>query len=112
MLIIRLARIGKKKQPVFRLIINEKTKDTRGDYLENLGFYDPRSKQLDLKVERIKYWLSKGAQTSATIHNFLVGHKIVAGGKKKASSSKKKGAEATPAAAPAPKTEPKPEVKA
>lgn len=111
MLIIRLARIGKKKQPVFRLIINEKTKDTRGDYLENLGFYNPRSKQLDLKTDRIRYWLSKGAQTSATIHNFLVDHKIVAGKKKKASSTKKKKGDEAPPAASAPKAELKTENK-
>lgn len=85
MLVIRLSRFGKKKQPVYRLIINEKHKDTRGDYLENLGFYNPRTKEIKLKAERIKYWLEKGAQTSATVHNLLVDQKIIKGPKVKAS---------------------------
>lgn len=89
MLIIRLRRQGKRKEPYFWLIISEKTKDTIGDYLESLGFYDPRKKVLKINEERIKYWLSKGAKTSGTVHNLLVkeglikGKKVKKGGRKK-----------------------------
>lgn len=88
---IRLSRVGKKKQPSYRLIISEKTKDPWGNALEILGFYNPRTEPstVNLKKERIQYWLSKGAQTSATVHNLLVNEKILTGSKVKASKIKK-----------------------
>ncbi|MEK7606603.1 MAG: 30S ribosomal protein S16 [Patescibacteria group bacterium] len=89
MLTIRLARIGKKKEPMYRLIINEKKRDTRGDYLENLGFYNPRTKQIQFETERITYWLSKGATTSPTVHNLLINQKIIAGAKRSTTTLKR-----------------------
>lgn len=85
MLIIRLQRVGKKKFPTYRLIISEKARDTWGNYLEELGTFNPHLKenQLVAKVDRIKYWISKGAQMSATINNLFVANKIVEGKKKK-----------------------------
>ena len=83
MLTIRLSRIGKKKQPSYRLIISEKTKDPWGKYLELLGNFDPRSKKLDFKIDRIKHWLAVGAQTSNTVNNLLVKAGIIIGKKKK-----------------------------
>ena len=82
MLAIRLSRKGKKKQPTYRLIVNEKAKDPWGNYLENLGTYNPKTKELNLKADRIKYWLSKGAQPSNTVWNILVDKGIVEGKKK------------------------------
>jgi len=84
MLTIRLSRVGKKKQPSYRLIVSEKTKDPWGNYLENLGLFNPRTNPptIEFKVERIKYWLGKGAQTSATVWNILVDQKIVEGKKR------------------------------
>lgn len=90
MLTIRLARVGKKKQPIYRLIINEKTKDTFGDFLENLGTYNPRTKETNLKTDRIKHWLSKGAQTSNTVHNLLVNNNVIEDKKVKAWKPKKR----------------------
>ncbi|MDF1549736.1 MAG: 30S ribosomal protein S16 [Bacteroidales bacterium] len=72
MLAIKLSRFGKKKQPTYRIVVLEKNKDPWGDYLENLGHYNPRSKEITLNAERIKYWISQGAQPSDTIHNILV----------------------------------------
>jgi small subunit ribosomal protein S16 len=79
MLIIRLARTGKKKQAHFRLIISEKTKDTHGDYLEALGHMDPHAnpRKVVLETDRIKYWLSKGAQVSPSVHNIFVEQGII-----------------------------------
>lgn len=90
MLVIRLSRIGKKNHPTFRLIISEKSKDLYGDYLELLGNYDPHTNQVNLKADRIKYWLSKGAQPSGTVHNLLVDKKIIAGQKIKVANIKMK----------------------
>jgi len=90
MLTIRLARIGKKKQPIYRLIINEKTKDTLGDFLENLGTYNPKTKEINLKTERINHWLSKGAGTSDTVQNLLVNQGVIKDKKVKSWRPKKK----------------------
>lgn len=77
MLTIRFSRIGKKKKPFYRLIISEKTKDTWGTYLEQLGHYDPQTKVAALKTDRIKYWLGVGAQTSNSVHNLLVKEAVI-----------------------------------
>ncbi len=91
MLTIRLSRTGKKKQAYYRFIISEKSKDPWGDSLEILGFYNPRMNPatVNLKKERIAYWLSKGAQTSDTVHNILVDHGVLKGEKVKTVRRKK-----------------------
>lgn len=83
MLTIKLSRIGRKKQPYYRLIILENKKDPLGNFLEDLGYYSPLDKKRGLKKERIKYWLSKGAQVSNTVHNLLVEEKIISAPKLK-----------------------------
>lgn len=84
MLTIRLSRVGKKKQPEYRLVISEKTKDPWGDALEYLGHFNPRTNPatVNFNVERIKYWLSKGAQVSDTVKNILIDQKILESEKK------------------------------
>jgi small subunit ribosomal protein S16 len=93
MLTIRLSRVGKKKQPSYRLIVSEKSKDPWGKFVENLGTYNPLRNPAEVKfdTERIKYWMSKGAQTSDTVWNLFVEQKIVEGDKKlKVKLSKKR----------------------
>ena len=100
MLKIRLARFGKKKQPTYRLIVSESSRDTFGTYLENLGHYNPRSKVCDVKKDRILYWISQGAQLSATVHNLLIAQNVIEGKKVRAYIPKKKEkGDAAPAAA-------------
>jgi small subunit ribosomal protein S16 len=77
MLKIRLQRIGKKNQPSFRLVLVEHTFRPQGKYIEDLGSYNPKSKQKQFNKERILHWISKGAQISPTVHNFLVDEKII-----------------------------------
>ena len=93
MLTIRLSRVGKKNLPMYRLIISEKGRDPYGRALEILGSYNPHSKDLQTKGERIKYWLSKGAQMSPTVNNLLLDKKVIEGSKVKASGSGKKAVE-------------------
>ena len=90
MLTIRLSRIGKKKKPMYRLIISEKTKDPYGRALEILGTYNPFTKEVEAKQDRIKYWLSQGAGMSATVNNLLINNKIIEGKKQKSYYPKKK----------------------
>lgn len=86
---IKLSKIGKTNKKVFRLIISEKGRDTYGNNLEILGSYNPYSKDLQVKDERIKYWLEKGAGMTPTINNLLVGKGIIEGKKVTASKAGK-----------------------
>jgi small subunit ribosomal protein S16 len=90
MLMLRFARRGKIKQAAFRVIVSEKSKDPWGHYLEDLGFYNPKSKELNLNAERVKFWLAKGAQPSNTLWNKLVDKGIVEGKKRKVSKISQK----------------------
>jgi len=90
MLKIILSRTGKKKQAFFKVLVTQKQKDPWGTYLENLGNYNPRSKALELKADRVKYWISQGAQPSATVWNMLVTKGIVEGKKQKVTKISKK----------------------
>ncbi len=85
MLVIKLAQVGKTNKRMFRLIISEKSRDPFGRALEILGSYNPHSKELQSKNERIKFWLSKGAQMTATVNNLLVEKKVIEAKKVKAS---------------------------
>ncbi|MCW1891693.1 MAG: 30S ribosomal protein S16 [Candidatus Uhrbacteria bacterium] len=95
MLHIRFRRVGKKKQPMYRMIVCEKAKDPWGDYLENLGTFNPRVEAdgVQLKEDRIKEWISKGAQCSDTVWNLLVDKGIVKGDKRKTMEISKRRAE-------------------
>ncbi|MCX6764148.1 MAG: 30S ribosomal protein S16 [Candidatus Nealsonbacteria bacterium] len=97
MLSIRLKRIGKKNQPSFKVIVTEKKKSSKGGTrIEELGFFNPLTKKISLKKERILYWLSKGAKCSDTIHNLLIKQKILEGKKIAVHKKSKKKEEVKP----------------
>lgn len=99
MLVIRLFRVGKKNQPSYKIVVIDKTKaPARGRFVEEVGFYNPLTKERILKGERIKYWMSKGVKPSDTVHNMLVSAKIIEGKKIDSYKKSKKEAEAAPAA--------------
>jgi len=77
-LTIRLARIGKKKKPFYRVVVIERTKPRDGRFVENVGTYDPLKKPAEIKLnaDRIKHWLGRGAQPSDTVRSFLRRQKI------------------------------------
>ena len=74
MLRIKLSRVGKRKQPSYRILVLERQKDPWGKAIENVGFYNPLTepKTVELKADRIKHWLSVGAEPTPTVHNLLV----------------------------------------
>ncbi len=84
MLTLRLSRIGKRKQPMYRLIVSEKGRDPWGKALEILGNYNPHTNPatVTFKTDRVSHWLSKGAQASDTVWNLLVDMKLVDGPKR------------------------------
>lgn len=73
MLRIRLRRVGGKKQPSYRVVVAESTAPRDGKFVENIGFYNPRTEPetIQLKEERVLYWLSVGAQPSDSLTRLL-----------------------------------------
>lgn len=78
MLSIRLARVGKKKMPSYRVVVIDKRRPRNGRFVEIVGTYNPLKNPAEIKLdaERIKYWLGCGAQPSDTVNSFLRNQKI------------------------------------
>ncbi len=68
---LRLKRFGKKRMPTFRLIAIHSTTRRQAIPLEELGFYDPRTKETRLNVEAIQKRLQEGAQPTDTVRRLL-----------------------------------------
>jgi small subunit ribosomal protein S16 len=70
---IRLARTGARKQPHYRVVVIEKDRARNGRSVEVVGTYNPRTTptSIDLKRERIDYWVSKGAQLSDRVSKLM-----------------------------------------
>jgi small subunit ribosomal protein S16 len=70
---IRLTRVGAVHQPHYRVVVAEARSRRDGDPVEVIGTYDPRTKgqQVKLKLDRVDYWLSKGAKPSDTLHAII-----------------------------------------
>jgi len=82
MLKIRLQRVGRKNIPSFRIVLTDSRNSTKsGRYKEILGSYDPVKDVKTVKEDRVKHWLSMGAQATGTVHNFLISQKIITGKK-------------------------------
>lgn len=73
MLMIRLARVGARKQPHYRIVVIEKDRARNGRSIEVVGTYNPRTNpaSVDIKRERIDYWTSKGAQLSDRVEKLV-----------------------------------------
>src|SRR5207237_10538048 len=115
---IRLRREGALNRPYFKVVVTDKRSPRDGKFIEIVGTYDPKKRGMNstLKLERIEYWISKGAQPSDTVRSLIKKIKDPeAAAKKMAAAEAKKAAkpkaapktEAAPAAetAPAPATE-------
>ena len=70
---IRLARVGARKQPYYRIVVIEKDRARNGRSIEVVGTYNPRTSPatVELKHERIAYWRSKGATLSPTMEKLV-----------------------------------------
>ena len=70
---LRLARMGRKKRPFYRIVAADQRKPRDGRFIERLGYYDPMKEPNDLKVdlERVDYWLSQGASPSETVNTLI-----------------------------------------
>ena len=70
---IRLQRYGTKKRPFYRVVAAESNAPRDGRFIEMLGTYDPISYrlQLNLKEDRVQYWMKNGAQPTDTVKSLL-----------------------------------------
>ncbi len=83
MLKIRLQRTGRKNDPHFRLIVTESTlKPKTSQFTEIVGTYNVKAGIFEAKADRVKHWISVGAQTTPTVHNLLVSKGVIEGKKK------------------------------
>ncbi len=68
---IRLKRMGRKKLPVYKIVVMEAMSKRDGRAVDILGTYNPKSKELQVDVEKVKAWLSKGAQPTDRVAALL-----------------------------------------
>jgi small subunit ribosomal protein S16 len=96
---IRLRRVGRKKQPSYRVVVTDSSRPRDGQYLETIGFYNPRDQPavLRLDLEKVEQWVGKGAGLSDTVASLV--RKAKKGGDKKTAVSPMVGA-AAPVATP------------
>ena len=80
MLMIRLARVGARKQPHYRIVVIETDRARNGRSVEVVGTYNPRTNpaSVELKRDRIDYWTSKGAQLSDRVEKLVAATPAVA----------------------------------
>jgi small subunit ribosomal protein S16 len=70
---IRLTKVGSVHQPLYRVVVAEARSRRDGDPVENLGTYTPKTKgnPINLKLDRVDYWISKGAVPTSTMHSMI-----------------------------------------
>ena len=94
MLTIRFARVGRKKRAQYRIVLQEHTVAPTGRHVAVLGSYDPHQKKSVLKADKIKDWVSKGAQVSDSAYNLFVKEGVLEGKKRVVKMEKPKKEEA------------------
>lgn len=77
MLKLRLKRIGRKRQPSYRLVVMTAETRRNGRAIEEVGYYSPITKESHFEVEKITRWLENGAQPTETVTNLLKKAKII-----------------------------------
>ena len=76
MVVIRMRRAGSKKRPFFRIVVTDSRAARDSSFVEILGTYNPRTKPaiVNIKQERVDYWVSKGAQPSDSVRTLIARH--------------------------------------
>jgi small subunit ribosomal protein S16 len=77
MLKLRLKRIGRKRYPAYRLVIMENMTKRDGKPIDEVGYYNPSTKQYKFEPERIKKWLNYGVKPTETVFNLLKKAEII-----------------------------------
>ena len=77
MLKLRLKRLGKKRYPFYRLVIMESTSRRNGRPIDEVGYYNPMTKDYKFDIDKIKKWLSYGVKPTETVFNLLKKAEII-----------------------------------
>ena len=77
MLKLRLKRIGRKRSPSYRLVVMENTSRRDGRPVEEVGYYNPISKESHFEIEKIQKWLNCGAKPTQVVSSLLKKAKII-----------------------------------
>jgi len=104
MLAIKFKRVGKKHQGSFRIVVGEKRRKIVGRYVDDLGWYNPRTDSFEIDKKKAEHWVSVGAQPTDSVRNLLIKANIIRGKKKPLHLKPKK--EGTAEAGEAPKAAP------
>ncbi|AKM82554.1 TPA: 30S ribosomal protein S16 [Candidatus Berkelbacteria bacterium] len=72
MLVIRLRRTGKKHEPTYRIVVTDQRKSVYSPYVEMLGTFNPKTKQVVIDKEKAIEWMKKGAKPSHTVSKIFV----------------------------------------
>jgi small subunit ribosomal protein S16 len=88
MLTIRFSRVGRKNRAQFRVVLQQHTAAPTGGHVAVLGSYDPHSKIAVLKADKIKEWISKGAQVSNSAYNLFIKEGVIEGKKRQVKMEK------------------------
>jgi len=82
MIKIRFLKTGKRNQPTFKIVvINSQRAPQSGRFIEEVGFFNPQTKEKVLRKERIEHWLKVGAKPSPRVLNLLISERIIKGKK-------------------------------
>ena len=85
MLRIRLSRVGRKKQPFFKIVVIPRSAGTKSrNFRAEVGTHDPVNKETVIDEEKARSWIAKGAQPTDTVHNLFVKYGVITGRKKAA----------------------------
>lgn len=76
MVVIRLARVGRHKHPIYRIVAADKRRAATGKFLAILGTYNPHTKSIELKKDELVTYLQNGAQASDRVLRLLISQKI------------------------------------
>ncbi len=92
---IRLRRVGRKKQPEYRIVVAERSAARDGRFIETLGYYRPRTDpaQVEVDADRARAWLDKGATPSDTVRSLLKKAGVFGGGAPAAVATPETGAD-------------------
>ena len=82
MLKLRLSMGGTKKRPVYKIVVADSKFPRDGRFIEKLGFFNPllpkeKKERIGLQMDRIKYWLSQGAQPTTRVARLLGEHELI-----------------------------------
>ena len=71
---VRLARVGAKKRPVYRVVVADKRSPRDGRFIEHIGQYNPTKDPAEFTIDqkRLEHWLGQGAQPSETVRRLLL----------------------------------------